>query len=350
VARPGEPVSDRRVLKAEGSAQREVRIIRRDRDSDESIGLFHGTFGSSDIGTAFEQFRGKADRYARRFGVQRHGSQGELRSGLADEHGDGVLILRAKNSDIGVFRLRGGELSLRLQDGLLRVDAGFVQSLGEVDGLLEGLHGGVEEFFQSVLRAKLEVIDGEVGLHGEARVFEIGSTDLRGGGLGTHLVADAAPEVGNPGGVCREVVVDSSPAADFPGTRCAGIQRKLPRSGNAWRYAHGGEVRSPRLAHQSAGSEEAGLRRLNVLVRNIDLLLQGIQLGVIEDLPPLALEHGIVRVGGLPCRRGSTGRSLHCRRGALFVSRRHIDCRLVVLGSHDATGQAKRRQQREHRS
>ena len=55
--------------------------------------------------------------------------------GLADEDGDGVLVLRALDADVGGFDARGVELGLRLGDVALDGDASVVAVGGDAEGV-----------------------------------------------------------------------------------------------------------------------------------------------------------------------------------------------------------------------
>jgi len=63
-----------------------------------------------------------------------------------------VRIERAK-FQVGVRGLRGFELGFRLRDSFVGVDAGFVESSSEIQGLLIGDHSRVEQLLQFVLAA-----------------------------------------------------------------------------------------------------------------------------------------------------------------------------------------------------
>ena len=51
--------------------------------------------------------------------------------------------------------------------------------LRQLERILIRRHGLVEELLQRVLRAQLEIIDGDFGLRGQAHVFQVGGAGLR---------------------------------------------------------------------------------------------------------------------------------------------------------------------------
>ena len=97
--------------------------------------------------------------------------------------------------------LRGVELGFGLGDGFFVVDAGFVESLGEIERVLICLDGLIEQLFLCILRAEIVVVDGDFGLGGEPDILQIGGRSLCGVYVGLHLIANFAPEVDLIGGV-----------------------------------------------------------------------------------------------------------------------------------------------------
>ena len=110
-----------------------------------------------------------------------------------------------EDAEVGVLCLRGFELGFSLRDGFVGIDAGLIENFGKVQRFLVGDHGGIQQLFQIVLAAKRVIIHGNFGLSGQARIFEIRGASLRGRSVGAHLIAHAAPEIGNPGGVERQL-------------------------------------------------------------------------------------------------------------------------------------------------
>ncbi len=146
-------------------------------------------------GRRCEQLGGKAGRDWRRRGAerQRRGRQSERGGRLADEDGDGVFKLRARDGDVGGLDLGVLQLGLGLGEVGLGGDAADEAVVGDADGLLILRDGVVEELLLGVGGAELEVVDGELGLQGEQRGLAVG-----GGGLGlfaggVDAAADARP-------------------------------------------------------------------------------------------------------------------------------------------------------------
>ena len=122
----------------------------------------------------------------------------KLERRLADQRGDGVLKLRAGETDIdrlGLHVLQGG---LRLNYRQRIVDTGFVPRPGEFEGLLVGFHGRVQDPLQLVLSADLEKDLREAGLFDEAFVLQVGRAELGPVLKLADRVADLAKEIGRP--------------------------------------------------------------------------------------------------------------------------------------------------------
>ena len=81
----------------------------------------------------------------------------------------------------------------RLRDRFIVAESGLVQIARKFERLLIGAHRGIEQLLQRILRAKLVIIGREVGLRGQAHVFQIGDAGLRRERVGLHGVSNAAP-------------------------------------------------------------------------------------------------------------------------------------------------------------
>jgi len=112
-----------------------------------------------------------------------------------------VFKLRSLDAESVVLRLRGFELSLGLGYGFLGVDAGFIESLGQIERLLVSDDGGIQQLFQRILPAQLKVVGRHFGLDREACVLEIGGAGLGARGRRFHSVADSSEQVRLPGGI-----------------------------------------------------------------------------------------------------------------------------------------------------
>ena len=60
------------------------------------------------------------------------------------------------------------------------------------------------------------------------------------------------------------------------------------------------EILRAGFAHHRTRRHEAGKGSGDVLVGNIDLLFQRIQLGIAENLPPIAMKRGVLRLRDFP--------------------------------------------------
>ena len=159
---------------------------------------------------------------------------GEFGGRPADQHGDGVLVLRALHAHIDELRLRvqnlglgGGHVAAR--DGV----AGFVLILHDRQAFL--LYSATVRLSRSRNESaarKIEIGGGKLRLRGQLGVGEIGGARLRGGGVGLDLAAHLAPDIEVPAAGelrdegCRVDAVAVSPAAGTaaePGSAAAGV-------------------------------------------------------------------------------------------------------------------------------
>ena len=121
------------------------------------------------------------------------GSSEKVGGGLAGQQRDGVFVLSAENAEICVLRLSGLELRLGLRDGFIVTDTGLAQIARQLQRLLIGAHRRIEYLLESILAAQLVVVGGEIGLRGEADVFEIGGAGLGGECVRFHGVLEHGP-------------------------------------------------------------------------------------------------------------------------------------------------------------
>src|SRR5262249_51924028 len=203
-AGPGKPTGDGGTLEAAAGAQGDGWIIRRSRHADESVGLFHLALSGRDIRATLQELRGNTEWHGRGRGFHRLRRYRECGWRLSDNNGDGVLELSPHNAKVGALRADGVELVFGLGDSFFGIDTGFVEGLGQLERLFESDDVRVENFFQRILATELVVVEGKVGLCGEAGGFEVRCGQCVGGGIGTNGIANAAPEVGSPAGVKRE--------------------------------------------------------------------------------------------------------------------------------------------------
>ena len=106
-----------RAFKSSGCGEGQVGIVSGVGDADLGVGGGHGALGGGDIRTALEKLRGQADWNGWRRSQQRLGGNRKVRGCLADQSGDRMLVLGARNAEIGGQRLRALQGGLRLDDG-----------------------------------------------------------------------------------------------------------------------------------------------------------------------------------------------------------------------------------------
>ncbi len=267
-------------------------------DADLLVRLGGATFGGGDIGAALEELRGQAGRDGRGRGVEWDDGERDGVGRLADEDGDGVLVLGALDADIGKLDDGGLELGFGLENVGLVDDAAFEAVGGDAEGFLVILDGFGEERGLSVVGAKLEVVHGELGLDGKLDVLEVG-----GGGLSfffgdVDLAADAAEEVDlvaeRDGKLeVRDAVVDVLRAEVRAGLRIA-------EAGGAGLGADGRVAGGVLDANLGARFVKTGGVVLDVLVLDAGFHFEEGKFGVVEEGPPVAAKLGVVGCGVLP--------------------------------------------------
>jgi hypothetical protein len=166
-----------------------------------------------------------------------------------------------------------------LHDVHARGHARLVPVLRHLVRALERGDGVVEERLRGVGHAQLEIRGGELRLQRKPRVLEVGGTRLLACGRGFGEPADAPPQVEFPVRVERHLVAI----------------RGVARASGACAAADGGEELRARRLDRCARFAITGFCRAQVLVRNLHLLFERVQDGILEHLPPLALGQ---RIGG----------------------------------------------------
>jgi hypothetical protein len=107
--------------------------------------------------------------------------------------GDRVFVLGSRNTDIDRLGLRAFQLRLRLDHIRTRSDADLVLILGQVQSLLVGNHGVVEQALLFVGDAQLEIGLRQRGLQRQARVCQGRRAGLRTGDVAFDRAPHAAP-------------------------------------------------------------------------------------------------------------------------------------------------------------
>ncbi len=211
------------------------------------------------------------------------------------EHRDGVLELRALRALVDRLGLGALELRLGLHHVRLGRHAGAVAVLRHVVRGLECLDGVLEQRDLRIGRAQLEIVGGELGLHRQAHVLDVGGGRELLGVRRLHQAAHAAPEVDLPArGGGHGVAPAGRAAAVADRHRVAGRAAAVARGTRA--HAQGREERGARELGRRQRLGVARLGGLERLVRDAHLLDEAVQHRIVERFPPLALGSG---VGGL---------------------------------------------------
>ena len=238
-------------------------------NADGGVGLGQRALRSRNIRTALEEMRRHTRRNRRRrVGHRLHGN-GKIAGHLAQQYRNGMLILRARQPDVGRRRPRSLESRPRFDDRNVIAGAGVVRALVGVERLLVGVHRLVQDLLQHVLPANLKVVLGQRGLLGQLLVLQIGRTHLCGVFRLMHLVANLAPQVRNPGDFERR-------RPERTGPPHIGLSRILKIAGR-FRSVPGGVRRDRRPVLRSRLGNQRS--RLHILLKVLlDVLVVDVQL------------------------------------------------------------------------
>ena len=102
--------------------------------------------------------------------------------------------------------LRGFQLCFRLRHGFIGIYSSVIQNFREVQRFLVGDHRRIEQLLQIILPAKLVIIYGDFRLSREAHIFQIRGAGLCRSCISPNLIANFAPEIGDPRCVERQTV------------------------------------------------------------------------------------------------------------------------------------------------
>ena len=184
-------------LEARGSAEIERGEVGSARDADLLVGGGGAALCGSDVGTSLEELRGEAGRKCGRIVGQRQGRgrEGEGGGRLPDEDGDGVLILGARDGNVGGLDAGVLELGLGLGDIGLDRDAAEETVVGDADGVFVLRDGVVEELLLCVGCPEFEVVESEFGLEREEDGLAVGGGGLRLFASCCDVAANSAPEI-----------------------------------------------------------------------------------------------------------------------------------------------------------
>ena len=95
------------------------------------------------------------------------------------------------------------QLSFGLRDGFVGVNTVSYSAWVSFRDLCISHHRRIQQLFESVLPAQLEVIGGQFRLRGQAGILQVGGAGLSVRDAGANQVAHAAKQVGRPGSVNR---------------------------------------------------------------------------------------------------------------------------------------------------
>ncbi len=134
-------------------------------------------------------------------GHQRLGDDGQFRRRLADEYGNRVLELRARERGFDDLRLRRLELCFGLRDVAARDDARGILVARELQRSLVVGDRLPQQRNLRILDAQQQVILREQRLRGEPGAGQVRVARLRTGAAGLDAAANPAPEIELPAGV-----------------------------------------------------------------------------------------------------------------------------------------------------
>jgi hypothetical protein len=211
-----------------------------------------------------------------------------------------VLVLRARHAHVDELGAHGLELRLRLGHVDLRRHAARETLPRERELLLEIGDRIGEQPDLGVEAAQSEIVGSHLGVQSQIHAGEIGGAGLCVGARLLHGAADAAPEIRLPARLRTQnkvVGVGGAGGAGLVEERLVG-GNFLRRIGNA--AVHGGKEIGARhgdlLARGLVGFQ--GLPQLHI--SGGDALFELIELRILVDLPPVALEHAVGGIGRLP--------------------------------------------------
>src|SRR5208282_2359795 len=145
---PGKPVRNRRGSEAAGGGEQDRREIGSFGHPDFRVRLSDGTLGSRNVRAPLKKLGRNASRDCQRICRQRIRGQRKCRGGFAGENRDGVFILRAQDTKVGILGLRRLQLSFSLSHSLVRTETGAILVLGQVQSLLVSDYRGIEYLLQ----------------------------------------------------------------------------------------------------------------------------------------------------------------------------------------------------------
>ena len=236
----------------------------------------------------------------------------------------GALSIKVNQAGLGIVERRLGLQLVALGDR-----AGMVLVAHNVERFRVGVGGLLQDILFGVEQSKIEVVRRQRALRREPGVGEVGRRGL-GRSLGAFdLPADLAPDVGRPARAQLQLIAGHSLRAldDRPGrtdrdAAVAALLRLGARSGQVDGGEKlrliGGDDRVRLLVGGKGGGE--------VLVGDLDLGLEAVEQGIVEDGPPVAAVEAVRRLGRRPALR-------------FLERRRRLDRRSFVVRADQAAAQ-----------
>ena len=247
----------------------------------------------------------------------------EIRRRLANQNCDGMLVLRTRNVDVDHLRAGCFQNRPRLLHFYFGGEASVVQVFIQLICLLVLRDGVFQQLFFSVQAACREVIHGKRGVQAQVDYRQIGGARLRLLPIRFHVLANPAPCICLVRQVGRyHVIIKGNPIID----RCRWKIVGIPFSRGRRRYGDGGIVIRTHVPQCSSRLLVVRHRLFQVLVGDVDLLLQGVELRILEYLPPVPAQILVAGLRGLPVSE-------------LLVRRRRWNRRCTfIFGPHRTTG------------
>ena len=164
----------------------------------------------------------------------------------------------------------------------------------------------------------------------QSRGFEVRRTRLGAGDVRFHIAANASPDIDLVGHINRQQIVSVRGRGGVCYSRAV---LGLTHTGGCGSARDSWVEGGTRHADSRAGAAQLRLGDRERLVGDIDLLFEGVQLGILEDLPPLPTRCLIVGLRRFPAVRG-----LKTRRWQLFIGGWHLYLWALILRANSASG------------
>src|SRR6266853_41499 len=186
---------------------------------------------------------------------------------------------------------------------------------------------GIQKVLLSIEHTSLEIKQGQLGMHRQVHRRQVGYAGLRLFAIKLNAVAYASPDVDlvrqferNLKVVVADAIERRAMRLSVGGRSVAGCNRIR---GQSWK------VIGPVIAENCTSLGILGFRRLQVLVGDVDLSFESIELRILKNLPPVAAEILVIRLGRFPIAN-------------LLISWRNLCCGAPIFRSNCASGHVER--------